>query len=67
MKMNIKLSDKNGFMSINGITCTFQTKEIRSEIEGMFDVNKNFNLPKKYTYQIMPSEFWGQVAKIVEA
>ena len=63
----IKIEDKNGTPAINGITCTFQTVEIRSEIEGMFEVNKEFVLPKKYTYKVMPSKFHGQVAKIVHS
>ena len=62
--MDIKISDKNGLPSIDGNICTFDTKEIRSEVEGMFEVNKNFNLPTKYTYEVMPSGFWGQIAKI---
>ena len=65
--MSIMIND-NGFdlPSIDGIVCTYQTKEIRSEIEKTFHSNKTFPLPEKYTYEITPSQFWGNVAKIIK-
>jgi len=61
----IKVERKNGIATIDGVICTFDDKEIRSEIEGMIDANKTFNLPDKYTYEVKPSDFWGKVAKII--
>ena len=52
--------------SINGYICTFKTKKIRTEIEGFFEVNQSFNLPTRYTFKIMPSQFHGKVALIIK-
>ncbi len=52
-------------ISINGITCTFQTKEIREHIERLHNKNEKFRLPEEYTYELLPSDFHGQVAKII--
>lgn len=54
-------------VTINEIQVTYGTKEIRTLLEELFEVNDGFMfLPKKYTYEIMPSKFHGKVAKIVE-
>ena len=61
-----KIESKDGQPSINGIVCTFETKKIRKEIEGFFEVNKSFNLPTRYTFSVIPSLFHGEVAKIIK-
>ena len=63
----ILIKDKDGHPSINGVTCTFETKKIRREIEGFFEVNQSFYLPTRYTFEIMSSVFYGKVAKILNA
>lgn len=48
------------------IQCTFETEEIRDEFQRLLKVKKTpFPLPDQYTIEILPSEFWGEVAKIV--
>lgn len=64
--MKIKVIEKNGIATIDGMECTFQTKEIRDEIEDLLEVNEVFNLPKKYTYQVTKSNLLGKVAKIIK-
>jgi len=51
-------------ISINELTCTFDTKQIRSEIEGMYESEVQFILPDKYTFEVVPSQLYGKVAKI---
>lgn len=46
--------------------CTFDTREIRDDIESMFDDYKSFALPEKYSVKFVPSASSGFVAKIVE-
>lgn len=62
----IKKHSRQNVPAINDIVCTYETKKIRAEIQDMFEVNKEFNLPNKYTYEIKPSGFSGHVAKIVK-
>ena len=62
-KSEIKVVEKHGQPSIDGMICTFETIEIRNEIEEMFETNKTFILPEKYTYTIMPSSFHGRITK----
>ena len=54
----IIISLKDGILFIDGIICTFETKEIRTEIENMvetesaIETNKEFFiLPVKFTYE----------------
>ena len=63
---NIVVSEKYGRPSIDGIICTYATKKIRGIIETMFESNRPFFLPDKYTYKILPSAFHGEVAKIMK-
>jgi len=58
--------DIEGIPRTGGIVCTYGTKKIRSMVEDLLEVNYIITLPKKYTYKIMPSAFWGKVAKIVK-
>lgn len=64
MAKKIKIRSQYGLPSIDGMYCTFETRKIRKVIEDMFEVNKEFNLPKKYTYEIKHSETQGYIAKI---
>lgn len=50
--------------SISGVQATYETREIRAEIESMLETNEAFNLPGQYQVELMPSSFWGEVAKI---
>lgn len=61
----IKIMNTPLGIKIDGVQVTYGTREIRTEIEDMLEVNESFNLPKKYTYEITPSNFWGKVAKII--
>lgn len=54
-----------GHPSIDGHPCTYDTKSIREEIQGFYQTNPYFNLPKKLTYKLMPSGLHGKVAKII--
>jgi hypothetical protein len=45
---SIKVEDKGGQPSINGKICTYDTREVRNEIEALFDINNSFYLPTKY-------------------
>ena len=65
MLVDVIITSSADGVKINDLQVTYETKEIRKEIEDMLEVNNSFNLPKKYTYKIMPSSFWGSVAKIV--
>lgn len=60
----VVIKDKNGRPSIDGMNCSYQTKKIRSLIQSFFEVNKEFVLPKKYTYVV--TELNG-FAKIIKA
>lgn len=62
--METKVKAKYGLPSIDGIVCTYETKKIRAQIESFFQENRVFILPDRYIYKIMPSKFWGKVAKI---
>lgn len=62
--MAIRIEVHDGYPTIGGKVCTFQTKEIRTEIEDMAEVNDSFLLPKKYVIRFVHSTFWGTVAKI---
>lgn len=50
---------KDGILFIKDIICTFETREIRSEIEGMIELNEYyFLLPDKFTYEtILPNGY----------
>lgn len=65
MLVDVIITNSSNGGKLNDLQVTYENKEIRKEIEDMLEVNKSFNLPKKYTYEIMPSSFWGSVAKIV--
>lgn len=56
----------SGLPSIDGIVCTYSTRKIRDMIEGFLKVNDKINLPENYSYEILPSSFWGIAAKIVK-
>lgn len=61
----IKIVKVNGEATIDGLVCTFDSKEIREAIEDILEVNDEFYLPKRYTYFIKDSTFHGKVAKII--
>ena len=61
--MKIRVKNKNGVPSIDGRICSYDTKQIRTIIENIFEVNKEFILPKEYTYVV--TEING-FAKIIE-
>lgn len=55
---------KDGIATMYGYPCTYDTKDIRSEIESIAEVNQTFNLPSKYKAKLRPSGFWRHVIKI---
>lgn len=58
-------ADENDKMTIQGLPCSFESVQVRSEIQGIFEVNKSFILPKKYSVVIMPRVDGGYIMKIV--
>lgn len=60
----IMITRENGLLSINGVLCTYETKEIRATIQNLSEIDSVFELPERYTYILTPSESHGQVAKI---
>ncbi len=61
----VLITTKNGLPEIDGMGVTFDTKEIRSEIESMHETNKKFYLPAKYSFKVVDSILRGKVAKII--
>ncbi len=61
--MDIIVKDKNGSPSIDGRRCSYQTKKIRSYILSFFEVNKEFVLPKKYTYVVTNLNGFAKIIK----
>ncbi len=60
----IIVKNKNGRPSIGGMNCSYQTKKIRSLIEMLFEVNKEFILPKKYTYLVTELNGFAKIIKV---
>ena len=60
----IVVKDKNGRPSIDGRNCSYQSKKIRSLIEMLFEVNKEFVLPKKYTYVVTELNGFAKIIKL---
>lgn len=68
-KLPIKVVISDNSVMIDNLNISFETKEIKSELEELFEVNfgATIFLPKKYSYIIIPSELYGKVAKITKA
>ncbi len=60
----IVIKDKDGIPSIDGRYCSYQTKKIRSLIRSFFEVNKEFVLPKKYTYVVTELNGFAKIIKV---
>lgn len=58
---------KHGVATMDGVLCTFDSKEIRSEIEGLCSRYERFDLPGKYGYLIIEAGTRPKVAKIIHA
>lgn len=58
-----KVTVINGLPHIDGRLCTYETKQIRSKIQEFSEVNKEFNLPKKYTYIITEQNGFSKIIK----
>ncbi len=56
------ISKINNIAYINGLQCTFDTKEIRSDIEALLLKSDQLTLPKKYTYIVV-----NRCAKIIDS
>ncbi len=62
----IKVEVKNGLPHIDGRICSYETKEIRSEVQEFAEVNKEFILPKKYTYVVTELNGFAKIIKAEE-
>ncbi len=61
----ILVKTKNGLPEIDGMGITFDTKEIRAEIESIHETNSEFYLPAKYSYEEVNSTWCGKMIKII--
>ncbi len=52
-----------GLPHIDGRQCSYETKEIRSEIQAFAEVNAEFALPKKYTYVVTELNGFAKITK----
>ena len=61
-----RITNKYGWPAIDGIVCTYADKQIRADIEALFEgsAQPGFDLPPQYQYEVLPSSFHGEVAKI---
>lgn len=59
----IKVKVEDGLPYIDGRLCSFETIEIRSEIEGLAELNEEFILPNKYTYEITKINGFAKIVK----
>jgi len=57
------VKNKHGRPSIDGMYCSYQTKKIRGFIQMLFEVNKEFILPKKYTYVVTKLNGFAKIIK----
>lgn len=59
----IKVIVKNGLPTIDGRICSYETKKIRSKIHEFAEVNKEFILPSKYTYEVTEPNGFAKIIK----
>lgn len=64
LESSIQITALYGVPSIADMICTYETKEIRAEIEALVKNSSSALLPKKYTYDIINEEGREPVAKI---
>lgn len=59
----IKVEVKNGLPHIEDRLCSYETKKIRTMIQDFSEVNKEFILPKKYTFVITDVNGFAKIIK----
>lgn len=60
---NILVEVIDGFTTIDGKICSYDTEEIRGEILSYSQVNKSFNLPRKYHYVVTPVNGFAKIIR----